>query len=112
MTGDWPAVREAVQDRMTALHLTAQSLARQTGLSPTTILYFGQSPASIGALTALNAVLGFPPGYLVRVLAGEPPGPAGTPRPPQSPVMARLTRIEQKLDELLALGNGPHAREP
>jgi hypothetical protein len=97
---------------MTALHLTTQSLARQTGLSPTTIRYFGQAPASTGTLTLLNSALGFPSGYLMRLLAGEPPGPAGTPSPPESPVMARLARIEQKLDELLALGKGPHTREP
>jgi hypothetical protein len=97
---------------MSALCMSAESLARETGLSATTVRYFGRAPASLGTLTVLNSALGFPPGYLVRLLAGEPPGPAGTPGPPESPVMARLTRIGQKLDGLLARGTGPHAREP
>jgi hypothetical protein len=47
--------------------------------------------------------LGFPSGHLTKLLTGVQTGPAGTPAPAETPVMARLTRIEQKLDELLTL---------
>jgi hypothetical protein len=62
----------------------------------------------------LNTALGFPRGYLTRLLNGEPPGPAGTPAPAETPVMTRLTRIEQKLDELLTLAraNSPEPGRP
>jgi hypothetical protein len=103
VTGDWPAVRTAVLDRMTALNMTAESLARETGLSPTTVRYFGLSPSNAGTLTVLNVALGFPRGYLARLLAGEQPGTAGQPALAESPVMARLARLEVKLDELLTL---------
>src|SRR6185437_7129332 len=56
-----------------------------------------------------NTALGFPPGYLIRLLAGQPPGAAGTPAAPESLVMARLTQIERKLDELLTLAKTPGA---
>ena len=103
MTGDWPGVRDAVLNRMTALNMSPESLARETGLSPTTVRYFGLSPSNAGTLTTLNAALGFPRDYLMRLLTGETPGPAGKPAAQESPVMARLARIEQKLDQLLTL---------
>ena len=52
-------------------------------------------------MEAIGAGLGWPPGYLLRILTGESPRPAGTPVRPETPVMARLTQIEQKLDALL-----------
>lgn len=91
--------------RKTALRLTTESLARKTGLSPTTIRYFGRGPATPSTITALNNALGFAPGYLIRLLGGQSPDPAG---PPES----RLASIERKLDELLALEKESHGQQP
>jgi hypothetical protein len=100
--GDWPAARQAVLRRMGELGLSVETLARQTGLATSTIRYFGQAPAHVGTLEAIGAGLGWPPGYLLRILNGESPRPAGPPPTVETPVMARLTQIEQKLDALLS----------
>jgi len=100
--GDWPAARQAVLRRMGELGLSVETLACATGLATSTIRYFGQAPAHVGTLEAIGAGLGWPPGYLQRILNGETPGPAGMPVRPETPVMARLTQIEQKLDAVLS----------
>jgi hypothetical protein len=100
--GDWSAVRQAVLRRMGELGLGIETLARETGLSRNTVRYFGQAPAHAGTLEAIGAGLGWPPGYLQRILNGESPRPTGAPVTPETPVMARLTQIERKLDALLS----------
>jgi cyanate lyase len=100
--GDWPAARQAVLRRMSELGVSVETLARETGLATTTVRYFGQAPAHAGTLEAIGAGLGWPPGYLLRILNGESPRPAGTPVTPETPVMARLTQIERKLDAVLS----------
>ena len=87
---------------MGGLGLSVETLARQTGLATSTVRYFGQAPAHAGTLEAIGTGLGWPPGYLLRILNGESPRPVGTPVPPETPVMARLTQIEQKLDAVLS----------
>jgi hypothetical protein len=87
---------------MGELGLGIEALARSTGLSRNTVRYFGQAPAHAGTLEAIGAGLGWPPGYLLRILDGESPRPAGAPAVPETPVMARLTQIEQKLDAVLS----------
>jgi hypothetical protein len=84
------------------LGLSVETLARATGLSRNTVRYFGLAPAHAGTLEAIGAGLGRPPGYLLRILNGESPRPTGTPVTPETPVMARLTQIEQKLDVLVS----------
>jgi hypothetical protein len=86
---------------MSELGLSVETLARETGLSRTTVRHFGQAPAHAGTPEAIGAGLGWPPGYVLRILDGESPKPVGTPVTPETPVMARLTQIEQKLDALL-----------
>lgn len=100
--GDWPEVRQAVLTRMGELGLGVETLARATGLSRNTVRYFGQARAHAGTLEAIGAGLGWPSGYLLRILDGESPKPVGTPVALETPVMARLTQIEQKLDALLS----------
>jgi hypothetical protein len=100
--GDWPAARQAVLRRMGELGLSVETLARETGLATTTVRYFGQAPAHVGTLEAIGAGLGWPAGYLLRILNGESPRPAGTRITPETPVMARLTQIERKLDAVLS----------
>jgi cyanate lyase len=99
--GDWPAVRQAVLRRMGELGLSVETLAGETGLSQTTVRYFGQAPAHAGTLEAIGVGLGWPPGHLLRILNRESPRPTGAPVAPETPVMARLTQIERKLDALL-----------
>lgn len=69
--GDWPAVREAFLKRAKALGVTTAELARRTGLSETTIRYFGESPATPGTVTLLNSALRLPNGHLLATLRGE-----------------------------------------
>jgi hypothetical protein len=91
-----------VLSRMGELGLSVETLAHATGLSRNTVRYFGQAPAHAGTLEAIGAGLGWPVGHLLRILNGESPKPVGTPVTPETPVMARLTQIEQKLDALLS----------
>ncbi len=97
--GDWPAVRAAARERMKALRMSTARLARVTGLSPTTIRYFGLKPAAPSTLTQINSALGFPAGHLLAILHGESPDPAAA----TDTVMKRLIRVERKLDQLLTL---------
>jgi hypothetical protein len=87
---------------MGELGVSVETLARQTGLATTTVRYFGQAPAHAGTLEAIGAGLGWPTGYLLRILNGESSRPVGTPVTLETPVMARLTQIEQKLDAVLS----------
>ena len=75
---------------MGELGLSVETLARETGLATTTVRYFGQAPAHAGTLEAIGAGLGWPPGYLQRILNGESPRPAGPPPTVETPVVASL----------------------
>jgi hypothetical protein len=77
--GDWPTARQAVLNRMSELGLRVETLARRTRLATSTIRYFGQAPAHAGTLEAIGAGLGWPPGYLLRIVNGESPRTAGPP---------------------------------
>jgi hypothetical protein len=72
--GDWAAVDRAVTERRSELHMSISYLARETGLSPTTIRYLG-SPAgkhNKSTLVALSVVLGWRYKHLINILNGEP----------------------------------------
>jgi hypothetical protein len=72
--GDWAAVQQAVIERRSELHMTISYLARETGLSPTTIRYLG-APAgkhNKSTLVALSVVLGWRYNHLINILRGEP----------------------------------------
>ena len=86
--GDWAAVGQAVTERMGELHMSISYLARETGLSPTTIRYLG-TPArkhNQSTLVALSAVLGWRHDYLLNILLGNPE--KNVRRPGDSPVEA------------------------
>ena len=97
--GDWPAVREAFRQRMTVLRMGIQRLANVTGLSPTTIRYFGLRSATPSTVNQINNALGFPRGHLLAILRGESRRPVVAP----DTLLQRVIRVEQKLDELLDL---------
>ena len=74
MEEDWEAVGEAVRSRMRELKLSTAGLARETGLSETTIRYIGQSAARHNrvALVALSAVLRWRYDYMTNIMRSEP----------------------------------------
>jgi len=72
--GDWTAVDQAVTERMSELHMSISYLARETGLSPTTIRYLG-TPAkkhNKSTLVAISVVLGWRYDHLRNILLGQP----------------------------------------
>lgn len=97
--GDWQAVRATTRERMDATNMSVGALAHTTGLSPTTIRYFGLQPAAPSTLNQINDALGLPKGHLLAILRGESPAYAA----PPDTLMRRLIRVEQKLDRLLTL---------
>jgi hypothetical protein len=71
---DWAAVSDAIRKRMRELKMSTAHLARETGLSETTIRYIG-SPASghnKSTLVAISAVLRWRHDHLINILRGEP----------------------------------------
>jgi transcriptional regulator with XRE-family HTH domain len=71
---DWAAVGDAIRKRMRELKMSTAQLARETGLSETTIRYIGE-PASghnRSSLVAISAVLRWRYDYLMNILRGEP----------------------------------------
>lgn len=72
--GDWAAVRQAVEERLSELHMSASHLARETGLSPTTIRYLGTPTKkhNKSTLVALSVVLGWRYDYLINILLRQP----------------------------------------
>ncbi len=72
--GDWVAVREAIRSRMRELNISTAALAREAGLSETTVRYLGQSISGHNrtTLVALAAVLRWRHDYLINIANGEP----------------------------------------
>jgi hypothetical protein len=112
--GDWAAVRQAVTERLIELRMSASYLARETGLSPTTIRSLGKSSSSHNqsTLVALSAVLGWRYDYLLNILLRNPG--KNIRRPGESPVEAyfeSLLRAEvgpmkEEVTELVKTVNG------
>lgn len=105
--GDWPAVATAVRGRLRELRRPVAWLARETGLSETTIRYIGQPGNGHNKVTlvVMSAVLGWHHHHLVAVLHGEADGHDGPPPCPPDALedMARQVRdIDEKLSRLLA----------
>lgn len=72
--GDWAAVGQAVTERLSELHMSLSYLARETGLSQTTIRYLGTPTRkhNKSTLVAISAVLGWRYDHLINILRGEP----------------------------------------
>ena len=72
--GDWGAVGAAIRDRMRELNMSTAHLARETGLSETTIRYLKDpnSRHNRSALVAISAVLRWRHDHLLNILHGEP----------------------------------------
>jgi hypothetical protein len=71
---DWGAVGDAIRDRMRELNISTAYLARETGLSETTIRYLRHpnSRHNRSALVAISAVLRWRHDYLLNILHSEP----------------------------------------
>jgi DNA-binding transcriptional MerR regulator len=71
---DWAAVGDAIRKRMRELKMSTAQLARETGLSETTIRYIGEptSGHNRSTLVAISAVLRWRYDYLMNILRGEP----------------------------------------
>lgn len=70
---DWRAVGDAIRDRMRELNMSTAYLARETGLSETTIRYLGRTKRRHhrSALVAISAVLRWRHDHLLNILRGE-----------------------------------------
>jgi hypothetical protein len=129
---DWAAVAHAVRERMRELRMPAAALARETGLSETTIRYLGRPPGGHrrSVLVAISAVLRWRYDHLTNILRGQPEN--NTPaRPAAQASLERLLRADlglladeisrlketalaagKKTDALLLRGRPGHARDP
>lgn len=69
----WEAVDRAIRSRMRDLKMSTARLARETGLSETTIRYIGQPGTrhNRSALVAISAVLRWRYDYLTNILRGD-----------------------------------------
>jgi hypothetical protein len=86
---DWAAVADAVQARSRELNMSTAELARQTGLSETTIRYLGTARRNKACLVAISAVLRWRFDHLTNILNGQPEKNVHV-RPP---ALANLERI-------------------
>jgi hypothetical protein len=72
---DWAAVGRAIRERMRELGVSSTHLARETGLSPTTIRHIGEPTTNRrtkSTLVAISAVLDWRYDHLTNILHGEP----------------------------------------
>jgi hypothetical protein len=71
---DWAAVGIVIRKRMRELRISTAQLARETGLSETTIRYIGEPTGrhNRASLVAIAAVLRWRYDYLLNILRGEP----------------------------------------
>jgi hypothetical protein len=79
---DWAAVSDAIRERMRELKMSKAMLARETGLSETTIRHLGRSAGGHyrSTLVAISAALRWRYDHLTNILHGQPGKnpPAGT----------------------------------
>jgi hypothetical protein len=71
---DWSAVGDAVRERLRELKMSKATLARETGLSETTIRYIGrpENGHHKSALVAMSAALRWRHDHLMNILHGQP----------------------------------------
>ena len=71
---NWAAVGDAIRERMRELNMSKATLARETGLSETTIRYIGrpQNGHHKSALVAISAALRWRHDHLMNILSEQP----------------------------------------
>ena len=112
--GDWAAVDRAVTERLSELRMSLSYLARETGLSQTTIRYIGTPTRkhNKSTLVALSSVLGWRHDYLLNILFGNPE--KNIRKPGESPLEAYFENllhaevgpIREEVAELVKTVNG------
>ena len=73
-TENWQAVTDAIRERMRELEMSTAHLARESGLSESTVRYLGKSLSghNKAALVALSGVLRWRYDHLTNILHNEP----------------------------------------
>lgn len=95
---DWAAVAAAISARKSELKMSTKRLARETGLSETTVRYIYQSGRKHkSSLVAISAVLGWRYDHLTNILRGQPQENS----PTRWPLAERLSLIEAKLNTIM-----------
>jgi hypothetical protein len=91
--GDWAAVSQAVDERMSELRMSASYLSRETGLSPNTLRALGKASNNHNksTLVALSAVLGWRYDHLLNILLRNPD--KNIRKPGESPLEAYLENL-------------------
>lgn len=112
VTGEnWPAVAEALNQRMATLRIGQQELATRSGVSVSTLrqLQHGATRrVQNKTLTAISTALDWPSDHLTAVLLHPQPTPVTGSAPDQ--LHDALTRIEQRLGILDARLNSIETR--
>jgi hypothetical protein len=112
--GDWAAVDQAVTERLSELHMSLSYLARETGLSQTTIRYLGTPTRkhNKSTLVAISVVLGWRYDHLRNILHGEPEknirDPSNSPLEAyfENLLRAEVGPMREEVAELIAAVNG------
>jgi hypothetical protein len=91
--GDWAAVGQAVTERRHELRMSISYLARETGLSQTTIRYLGtpNKNHNKSTLVAISVILGWRRDHLINILLGQPE--KNTRNPGDSPLEAYFENL-------------------
>jgi hypothetical protein len=99
---DWGAVDDAIRDRMRELNMPAAYLARETGLSETTVRYLRRADSrhNRSALVAISAVLRWRHDHPLNILQGEP-----------SKNVVIKSPLEHRLKQMLQSETGPLKEE-
>ncbi|WP_199435487.1 helix-turn-helix domain-containing protein [Qaidamihabitans albus] len=105
MTEDWAAVARAISERMNDLGLRQRELAERSHVSQAIVRELQHRTVerrrSARTLEALSLALEWHPGHLAAVLAGRKPlSPGETGDTTMDEVLARLTAIEGRLEEI------------
>ncbi|PXY27758.1 XRE family transcriptional regulator [Prauserella muralis] len=105
MTEDWAAVARAINERMNELGLRQRELAERSHVSQAIVRELQHRTVerrrSARTLEALSLALEWHPDHLAAVLAGRKPlRPGETGNTTMDEVLARLTAIEGRLEEI------------
>jgi hypothetical protein len=113
---NWPAARDAIRERMAQLRMSTAMLARETGLSETTIRYIGEPGRqhNRSSLVAISAVLGWRYDHLTNILRGEPPRSIPVKLPEiVSRMDAKINHVIRLIEEIThtkeSAANGPQS---
>lgn len=105
MSGDWAAVAQAINQRMTELDRSQRELTERSGVSKAIVGELRNNTAqrkrSRRTLEALSVALDWHPGHLSAVLAGHLPPQPGEPEiRNENDIPGRLAVVEHQLREI------------